>query len=178
MGTIDYRSALIQIMVQFTDAYMIHSGLMYFLLLAWIYLRKHKNVFAFFSYLNTEKTRVVETFPRGRQGYIIVCSQCHSCRCPGDSRSQGISRYCISLIYPGRSGFSNTLQWRHNECDGVSNHQRFDCLLSLFFRRKSKKKHKSSSLLASVRRIHRKMFPFDDVNMFVGLSFLVFILLS
>ena len=32
-----------------------------------------------------------------------------------------------------------TLQWRHDECDGVSNHQYFDCLLNRLFRRRSKK---------------------------------------
>ena len=31
------------------------------------------------------------------------------------------------------------LQWRHNECDGDSNHQRQDCLLNCVFRRRSKK---------------------------------------
>ena len=40
-------------------------------------------------------------------------------------------------------GTSETLQWRHNERDGVSNHQRLDCLLSYLFR-----KHQSSALLA------------------------------
>ena len=34
------------------------------------------------------------------------------------------------------------LQWRHNECDGVSNHRRLDCLLNRLFRRKSKKTSK------------------------------------
>ena len=34
------------------------------------------------------------------------------------------------------------LWWRHNECDGVSNHQLRDCLLSRLFRRKSKKTSK------------------------------------
>ena len=32
-----------------------------------------------------------------------------------------------------------TLQWRHNEHDGVSNHQPHDCLLNRLFRRKLKK---------------------------------------
>ena len=32
-----------------------------------------------------------------------------------------------------------SLQWRHNERDGVLNHQRFDCLLSRLFRCRSKK---------------------------------------
>ena len=34
------------------------------------------------------------------------------------------------------------LQWRHNERDGVSNHQPHDCLLNRLFRRKSKKASK------------------------------------
>ena len=34
------------------------------------------------------------------------------------------------------------LQWRHNECDGVSNHRRLDCLLNRLFRRRSKKASK------------------------------------
>ena len=29
--------------------------------------------------------------------------------------------------------FRNALQWRHNEHNGVSNHQRLDCLLNSFF---------------------------------------------
>ena len=32
-----------------------------------------------------------------------------------------------------------TLQWRHNGCDSVSNHQPHDCLLNRLFRRRSKK---------------------------------------
>ena len=35
-----------------------------------------------------------------------------------------------------------TLQWRHNERDGVSNHQRIHCLLNRLFRRRSKKTSK------------------------------------
>ena len=33
----------------------------------------------------------------------------------------------------------DTLQWRHNEGDAVSNHQPHDCLLNRLFRRRSKK---------------------------------------
>ena len=36
----------------------------------------------------------------------------------------------------------NTLQWRHNDRHGVSNHQAHDCLLNRLFRRKSKKASK------------------------------------
>ena len=42
-----------------------------------------------------------------------------------------------------RAGFTwinqFTLQWRHNEHNGVSNHQRLDCLLNRLFRRRLKK---------------------------------------
>ena len=63
-----------------------------------------------------------------------------------------------------------TLRWRHNELDGVSDHQPHDCLLNRLF-----------GSLAFVRGIHRgpvnsqhkrpvtrKMFPFDDVIMIYG----------
>ena len=35
-----------------------------------------------------------------------------------------------------------SLQWRHNGCDGVSNHQPLDCLLKCLFMRRSKKTSK------------------------------------
>ena len=38
--------------------------------------------------------------------------------------------------------FGTTLQWRHNERDGVSNHRRLDCLLNCLFRRRSKETSK------------------------------------
>ena len=46
-----------------------------------------------------------------------------------------------------------TLQWRHNERDGVSNHRRLDRLLNRLSRRS--KKHQSSASLAFVRGIYR-----------------------
>ena len=70
---------------------------------------------------------------------------------------------------------SDSLRWRHNGRDSVSNHQPHDCLLNCLFRRRSKK-HQSAASLAFVRGILRgpvnsprkwpvawKMFPFDDV---------------
>ena len=33
----------------------------------------------------------------------------------------------------------HSLQWRHDECDVVSNHRRFNCLFNCWFRRRSKK---------------------------------------
>ena len=45
-----------------------------------------------------------------------------------------------------------TLQWRHIGRDGVSNHQRFDCLFNRLLRRRSKtRQHQSSASLAFVR---------------------------
>ena len=56
-----------------------------------------------------------------------------------------------------------SLQWRHNEWDGVSKQRHLHCLLNRFFRRGSKKtssgavqrKHQSSAAPAFVRGIHR-----------------------
>ena len=68
--------------------------------------------------------------------------------------------------------FKSTLQWRHNERDGVSNHQRIDCLLNCIFRRRSMKtsKLRVTGLVGEFNSPHkdpvtRKMFPFDDVIM-------------
>ena len=44
--------------------------------------------------------------------------------------------------YRHRRSENRTLQWRHNECDVVSNHQRLDCLLTCLLRRGSKKTSK------------------------------------
>ena len=49
--------------------------------------------------------------------------------------SYSSSPFCMtSSITRGSS-----LQWRHNEPDGISNHQHRDCLLNRLFRRRSKK---------------------------------------
>ena len=64
-----------------------------------------------------------------------------------------------------------SLQWRHNERDGVSNHQPHDCLLNLSFRRRSKKtsRLRVTGLCEgnSEGPVTRKMFPFDDVIMMI-----------
>ena len=41
-----------------------------------------------------------------------------------------------------RGYWNETLQWRHNELDGVSNHRGLHCLLNHLFRRRSKKTSK------------------------------------
>ena len=46
------------------------------------------------------------------------------------TQSCGFAWHCISL------------QWRHNEPDGISNHQPHDCLLNRLFRRRPKKTSK------------------------------------
>ena len=65
-----------------------------------------------------------------------------------------------------------TLQWRHNECDGVSNHQRLHCLLNCWFRRRSQKTSKlrvtgfcSGNSPVTGEFQHGKCFLFDDVIM-------------
>ena len=70
-----------------------------------------------------------------------------------------------------------SLQWRHNDHDGVTNHQPHGCLLNRLFRRRSKKTSKlrvtglcvgnSPGPANSPHKgpVTRKMCPFDDVIM-------------
>ena len=70
-----------------------------------------------------------------------------------------------------------TLPWRHNDRDGVSNHQPHHCLLNRFFRRRSKKTSKlhvtglcmgNSPVTGEFTHegpVTRIFFPFDDVIM-------------
>ena len=74
------------------------------------------------------------------------------------------------------------LQWRHNDHNGVSNHQAHGFLLNRLFRRRSKKTSKlrftglfvgnSPGPVTSPHKgpVARKMFPFDDVIMTAGLA--------
>ena len=77
--------------------------------------------------------------------------------------------------------FFTALQWRHNGRDCVSSHQSHHCLLNRLFRRRLKK-NQSSASQAFVPGIHRwpvnsphkwplarKLFPFDDVIMGIGI---------
>ena len=74
--------------------------------------------------------------------------------------------------------YDTTLQWRHNEPDGVSNHQPHDCLLNRLFNHRSKETSKlrvaglceGNSLVTGEFPVQRasnakKMFPFDGVIM-------------
>ena len=69
----------------------------------------------------------------------------------------------------------NSLHWRHNDHDGVSNHQPHDCLLNRLFRRRSKKtsKLRVTGLCVGNSPVTRKMLPFDDVIMSCGWSALI-----
>ena len=81
-------------------------------------------------------------------------------------------------VHPENMATMNcSLHWRHNDHDGVSNHQPHGCLLNRLFRRRSKKTSKLcvtglcvGNSLGPVNSPHkgpvtRKMFPFDDVIM-------------
>ena len=84
--------------------------------------------------------------------------------------------FSLLKIFEFRIQFDSLL-WRHNGHNSVSNHQPYDCLLSRLFRRRSKQtsKLRVTGLCAGnspgpVNFPHkwpvtRKMFPFDDVIM-------------
>ena len=105
----------------------------------------------------------------------------YMCKKTGSVAEQGLSKRrkmadCrFQLYFDPRwlSRFvSGTLKWRHNERDGVSNHQFHDCLLKLLVRRRSKKTPKLRVIGLCERwpvnsphkwPVTRKMFPFDDI---------------
>ena len=66
---------------------------------------------------------------------------CGACRCKGLNQGESYiaSQWKMNLLI---TRFLGLVQWRHDECDGVSNHQRLDCLLNRLFRRRSKKRSK------------------------------------
>ena len=78
-----------------------------------------------------------------------------------------------------------SLQWRHNERDGVSSHRCLDCVLNRLLRRRSKKTSKLRTTglcegnspvtgeFPAQRPVTRKMFPFDDVIMSLMKMFVV-----
>ena len=82
------------------------------------------------------------------------------------------------IAFASSAKHHNTLQWHHNECNGISNHQHLDCLLSHLFMRRSKKTSKLrvtglcegnspvTSEFPAQRSVTWKMFPFDDIIMF------------
>ena len=88
------------------------------------------------------------------------------CSCGGNRHKTSNLILCIII---------RSLHWRHNDHDGVSNHQPHGCLLNLLFRRRSKKTWKlrvtglcvgnSPGPVNSPHKgpVTRKMFPFDDV---------------
>ena len=75
-----------------------------------------------------------------RQQYITSTNAMNAS--PVDGRIYMHRHAGLSLITCGRQSLATwkgALQWRHNERDGVSNHQTHDCLLNRLFRLRSKK---------------------------------------
>ena len=87
----------------------------------------------------------------------------------------------FSEIYIISSHSIHALQWRHNEPNGVSNHQPHECLLNRLCRRRSKKtsKLRAAGPCAGIHQwpmnsphkwpVTRKMFLFNDVIMWLCL---------
>ena len=103
-----------------------------------------------------------------------ISCQHHQCRWPTRSPSPDTMTYSLAVREHGAWGVI-TLQWRHNEHYGVSNHLIVYPTVHL---NADQRKHQISALRAFVGEIHRwpvnsphngpvarKMFPFDDVIM-------------
>ena len=61
------------------------------------------------------------------------------------SNMSWISQHNVLTVSQKRrhEGWKHSLQWRHNERDGVSNHQRLDCLLTCFIQAQNKENLKA-----------------------------------
>ena len=54
-----------------------------------------------------------------------------------DRTPLNIAMYLMTTLWPGDAlWWTKSLQWRHNDCDDISNHRRPDCLLNRLFRRR------------------------------------------
>ena len=110
-----------------------------------------------------------------------IPTRSHTCNYTCHNSSDFTCKILLGLDYyiylSEQHDLFQALQWRHNERDGVSNHQPNQCLLNRLFGRRSKKTSESASLAfvwgidrGPVNSPHkwpvtRKMFPFDDVIM-------------
>ena len=98
------------------------------------------NIFLFFSYAPQTRGVVHAHIPKialprspGHTWAVSSMSQLRSGR--GDRFKWILWHWCYVHTFKNNA----PLQWRHNEHDGVSNHQPHDCLLNRLFRRRSKK---------------------------------------
>ena len=71
--------------------------------------------------------------------FVICFGQLHDSPAKTHGTSGGLSVTCKlpnNYMYSAELRTTSTLQWRHNEHDGVSNHQPHDCLLDRLFKRR------------------------------------------
>ena len=82
------------------------------------------------------------------QTVFALSNQSSPCPACGDVLVTDVHRDLIVIVFwlfhyiPMYNGSQESLQWRHNGHDGVSNHQHGDCLLNRLFGRRSKKTSK------------------------------------
>ena len=72
--------------------------------------------------------------------FCLVLHELRYCNSTKNKHKTKLSSFISALIHVAHRIY--TLQWRHNEPDGVSNQGRLDCLLNRLLRRRSKKKPK------------------------------------
>ena len=116
-----------------------------------------------------------------QRGLIMVCSVKHKdCQYriyPKNYAHKSLCCFCCRMALVVFIHIHIPLHWRHNEHNGVSNHQPHGCLLNRLIKRRSKKTSKlrvtglcvgnSPGPVNSPHKgpVTRKMFPFDDVIM-------------
>ena len=108
--------------------------------------------------------------------YLLFVRKIHQSPTGGFPSRRASNAESLSMSERHHSNIE-TLQRRHNDHNGVSNHQPHGCLLNRLFRRRSKKTSKLRVTGLCVENspgpgnsphkgpVTRKMFPFDDVIM-------------
>ena len=99
--------------------------------------------------------------------------------CWTESQNLSNHEYMCSFAVISMPAHGLILQWRHNERDGVSNHQRLHCLLNCWIKENIKApRHWSlwgEFAGGTVNSPHKwpvtwKMFPLDDVIMLIAMK--------
>ena len=80
------------------------------------------------------------TAVRTNEGWVFVTSSNHNTE--GNQPRVSHTHYFSDILLCQGMETALSLQWCHNERDGISNHQPHDCSLNCLFRRRSKKTSK------------------------------------
>ena len=102
--------------------------------------QKHVCIFCHFEI--SKLYRLCKSYPKETRSLFLSYSLYHSCWWAIDAKGQSLSNHCADPILLKYFSLNSTLQWRHNERTGVSNHRVSIYLPNRLFGRRSKRTSK------------------------------------